>query len=246
MIYIANWKMNMVSLKKALSFYDEAIKEDTFHDHTIVICPSFPHMYPMLHHTETSTIFIGAQDCSEHETGAFTGQVSARTLAEIGITSCIVGHSERRSYFHETDEQVALKVKQLIAASITPIVCIGETEKEFTDKKTAAVLETQLEQVMRVIGQTNYTKHLLIAYEPVWAIGTGKVPDATYITEIFQWILDYTKKKNTNPLTISLLYGGSVDAQMAKQIKHISTLSGFLIGGASLDFQKFKNIVVSE
>lgn len=208
----------------------------------IVICPSFPALYTLNEMLVETMVHIGAQNCSPHESGAYTGQVSAQSLKEVGCSYCIIGHSEQREYNGVTDQDVAQAAKQLCEQSIEPIICIGETKAQFQKNEAIAVLEKQLDPVLGALKNTK--QPITIAYEPVWAIGTGTVPETIYLEKIFQHLSNLFSKVHSGPWR--LIYGGSVSEQTIASFKTIPNLSGFLIGGASLDFQKFEKIVSLE
>lgn len=211
---------------------------------TIIICPSFENLEFLSTGFKNSTIGLGAQDCSMHNLGAYTGQISAQSLAEIECSYCIIGHSERRHYIHETHDHIAQKLEQLLKNSITPIICIGETKQEYDQGKTNIIIENQLNPIEKIIQKQNQSMPLYIAYEPVWSIGTGNVPDISYLETVFSHINTLISSW-PNHTSIRLLYGGSVTPQTCKLLKKISSLEGFLIGKASTDFQELKKIVLS-
>lgn len=245
-IYVANWKMNM-HLSDAVDFAAQCknfMQKNNTSEKQIILCPSFPAITSVVHALEDVAIGVSAQNCSDHQVGAYTGEVSAQSLREAGCSYCIVGHSERRKYFHETNEVIARKVTNLLIASINPIICIGETAQEFKDDKTLSVLEEQLVLVIKAINESQeMPESISFAYEPVWAIGTGKIPDQQILEKVLTWLATYIKKELTHDTTIHLLYGGSVDENSITQLMNVKSIDGFLIGSASLDFQKFKNIV---
>ncbi|MEQ1849163.1 MAG: triose-phosphate isomerase [Candidatus Peribacteraceae bacterium] len=179
---------------------------------------------------------VGAQAARPEEKGAFTGDLSTQMLKEIGVSHVLCGHSERRMHHQESDAFVALQVKSAIDTGLTAVLCIGETEQEKESGKTKEVLERQLAAVT-----THYplaTRHFVIAYEPVWAIGTGKTPTAEEIQQTHTFIRSLLSDKN-----IRILYGGSVKASNAKDIFGCPDVDGALVGGASLDPTEFKAIV---
>jgi triosephosphate isomerase len=245
-MYAANWKMNM-SAGDAADFADKAKAWIARHhelQNYIVICPSFPFILPLAIELGNSGIITGAQNCSEFPHGAYTGQVSAKQLADVGAMFCIVGHNECRSLLHESSDAIGKKVSLLFEHAINPIVCVGETAFEFEQHQTLTILEQQLAPIIKAIKSAQSIPHeFIIAYEPVWAIGTGKTPEPQTLENVFSWILSHMQSKAPSIQKIRILYGGSVDSLNAKSFKHIKGLGGFLIGGASLDFQKFKNIV---
>jgi triosephosphate isomerase len=241
---IANWKMQF-TFNQARSFIEQHKDEMTqlaamFPSTSIVLCPSFETLYYTKQALLDTQIHIGAQDCSPYVSGAYTGQVSAQSLAQLGYSYCIIGHSERRRYCHESNQEIAHKLKQLLAAGIKPVVCIGESMEEYQAGKAITVLTDQLLPIVEHLKTQQSIDSILIAYEPLWAVGTGNVASAEYLADIFDWITFQTASLKNKP---SLLYGGSINGDNAESLAHLSKLDGFLVGGASLDFQKFKKIV---
>ncbi len=207
----------------------------------VIICPSFDALASCAGIVANSPIKIGAQTVSCYDLGAHTGQVSAQSLSEIGCTHTIIGHSERRQECHETNEEIAQKVRQLITHNITPIICIGETENEYKAGVGAAVLERQLEPLLPIL-QEKPGLQPIIAYEPIYAIGTGIVPEPEYLIKMLTAIKE-NLKINLPDLKYTLIYGGSVAESTIPSLRSIEEIQGFLIGSASLDFQKFQKIV---
>ncbi len=244
-LYVANWKMNL-SFTQSINFCKnnlDALQQLSSDTTDIVLCPSFIALAPIAEIFKNHSIAIGAQDCSEHESGAYTGEVSAVSLAEIGIKYCIVGHSERRMYHHETTEKIVKKIKLLYADTIIPIICIGEAQEYFEYKKTYTILTEQLEPILTTIAQQQeHSKHLIIAYEPIWSIGTGIIPTPQQLTAVCAWITEHIKLHLPDH-TMQLLYGGSVNQNNIATLKKIPPINGFLIGGASTDFEQFKKII---
>lgn len=231
-IVAANWKMNKTP-KETLEFlkdFKQNFKPQK--DREILFFPSYLSL-PTFHQELGETpIPYGAQNCFYQTSGAFTGEVSPAMLAAYGCRFCLVGHSERRTLFHETDQDVSLKVKALQEAEITPMICIGETEKQRVDGQTLNVVKQQLSTAL---SQAAPQKPVMIAYEPVWAIGTGKVPTLQEIGEVHQYLREQIVQKMGNfGAQIPLLYGGSVNSQNARDIASVKEVNGFLIGGASL------------
>ncbi len=243
-IYVANWKMNL-SFNQSITFCTD--NKDALQQLTsstdIILCPSFDAIAPISNLLKNTGIIIGAQNCSEHATGAYTGEVSAISLAEIGVTYCIVGHSERRMYYGETTEQIIKKTYLLYATNIIPIICIGETHQDFINSKTYDVLTEQLYPIVEAIKQqTEKIKKVVIAYEPIWAIGTGIIPEQQQLNDIFAWLSDFIHAQLPD-YDIQLLYGGSVNKNNIEALKKTPLINGFLIGGASTQFEEFKNII---
>jgi len=243
-IYVANWKMNL-PFKEALYFarshYDGLVGLAALYDKKIVLCPTFMEIKALSDMFTDSGVEIGAQDCSMHALGAYTGQVSALSLEDIGCNYCIVGHSERRLYLAETSADVAKKVARLLEVNINPIVCVGEKSEDYAAERAKEIIKEQVLPILGVVKELGASK-IYLAYEPVWAIGTGVVPKEEYVAEIFGQI-EKLGKKYVPDTEIVLLYGGSIDEITASSIKSIASLGGFLIGSASLDFQKFEKIV---
>lgn len=214
---VANWKMN--GSKKLLHDYQQ------FFDCTenLIVCPSAILL------NQSGHLTLGAQNIYHQPNGAYTGEISASMLTDIGVKYCLVGHSERRQYFGETNEIVRKKVELCIENSITPIICIGETFEQYETGQTLEVLETQLSECLPS------ARDFWIAYEPIWAIGTGLTPTSDEITSVHTYI------KGMLP-SVTLLYGGSVNADNATAILSISNVDGALVGGASLDLQKISQI----
>lgn len=239
-IFVANWKMNK-TYSASLDFCN--IHKQALHELTkqadIVLCPSFVAVSAMNQALKNSHVHIGAQTCSIHQKGAYTGQVDTQSLKEAGCTYGIAGHSEQRRDGYLTNDQVAHQVQRLLDASITPIICIGDTKEEFEQHQAHGILTHQLNPVLRIAQE--YRVPIIIAYEPIWSIGTGIVPKFDYLQEIFLWLSQ--KLSREFPSKWDLLYGGSVNLDTIAMLKTIPHIDGFLIGDASLDFQKFEKIV---
>ncbi len=242
-LYIANWKMAK-PFTQALHF----VKNNKFklaklaQSHKTVICPSFVSLYPIIQELQNTSIKVGAQNCSAFAPGAYTGQVSAKSLKEVGCSYCIIGHSERRQYNHETNEEIAQKLELLLKNELQPIICIGESEQAFKNKKTKPILTEQLQPLLQILQKISFKKPIYFAYEPVWAIGSGIIPSNDYLSEITRW-LGQQCTTQVPGLDIRIIYGGSVNPNNAASLKAIESINGFLIGSASLDFQKLKKIV---
>lgn len=245
-IFVANWKMNVLT-HQVVDFYNnnKNVLETLAFQNTIILCPSFISIPPLANAIKNSSIHIGAQDCSAHLNGAYTGEVSAQSLAQAGVTYCIVGHSERRTYWNETDEMIAKKTEQLLSAQIIPIICIGETLQEHEQQKTKSILTKQLELIVK-LAQKFSVKELIIAYEPIWAIGTGVTPSIDYLENIFNWLYTHITTQISRNTELQLLYGGSVTAASAIIFKTIKHINGFLIGGASTTVESFKSIIADK
>ena len=246
-LFIAgNWKMYKTG-QEAVAFI-EAFRKLITPAHLdqldVAICPPFPSLAQAAWALHGSRIGLGAQDVFWEAEGAYTGQVSATMLLGAGCTHVIIGHSERRQYFHETDETVNKKLNAAIAAGMHPIVCIGETLAERDANRTFAVLERQLAQGLAGVSESQ-TAGLVIAYEPVWAIGTGRVATAPQADEahrmIRRWVSEHVSASAAAQVRIQ--YGGSVKPDNAAELLKLPDVDGALVGGASLDPQSFAQII---
>lgn len=247
-VYIANWKMNL-NIEEELNWcaqnYDVILELPKNLNTKIVLCPSFLSIYPLTQMFKTTEINIGAQDCSTHNKGSFTGQICAESLNRLECNYCIIGHSERREYNKETDQDIFNKFEQLINHKISPILCFGETPKDNIEKRTLSIIEKQLDKIFTSIktGLLNVPKYLTIylAYEPLGSIGTGIIPDLNHLENIYTWL--WKKIDLENLTNIKLIYGGSVNEKNIHFFKKIDLIDGFLIGTSSLNFTEFEKIV---
>jgi triosephosphate isomerase len=240
--YIANWKMNW-SFQQTMSFattHNNALISLANKHATIGLAASSLTLHALTQAYSASPIKIFAQDSAAHQPGAYTGDVAATHLAQLGCHGSLVGHSERRRYHHETNETVQAKTTQLLTNNLLPVVCVGETLEERNLNQAHTVLEQQLKPIFACAAAHQPSASLIIAYEPVWAIGTGLTPTPAQLTEMFSWL---AQQCSAQPGNWTLLYGGSVTSRNAASLKTIKHLQGFLIGGASLDFQEFEKIV---
>jgi triosephosphate isomerase len=225
--------------------YDEFVALVQQRHNTIVLCPELSALYPLSTIFRDSGIYLGAQDCSNHIKGPFTGQISVESLKSMDINFCIVGHSERRKFNGEINEAVGQKTELLLDQYITPIICIGESLDEYQQNKVFATLENQLTPILMVLKQRqniNENTTVCIAYEPIWSIGTGDIPPYEHLEVIFSWLYNYTKKHHA-VISWKFLYGGSIHPDNIQLFNRVSLIDGFLIGNTSLDFQAFKKIV---
>ena len=235
MYFIANWKMfgglnSLNSLYKVGKFLKKFKKNKSI---KIIYCPPSTLIRPMSKKFKNTKIEVGAQNCHEQDSyGAFTGSINSTMLRNVGAKYVIVGHSENRKD-GETDKLINLKIKSALKSGLKVIFCIGETSQQKRKKITKKVLSKQIQIGLSKIK--NKSK-ILIAYEPVWSIGTGIIPKSK---ELFDTI-DFIKKKIRN---FKVLYGGSVNPKNIKELKSINNIDGFLIGGASQDSKKFIDII---
>ena len=233
--FIANWKMfgglnSLNSLNKVIKFFKTFKKKRSL---KIIYCPPSTLIGPMSKKLKKINIQIGAQNCHEHESyGAFTGSVNSKMLKNIGATYVIIGHSENR-LAGESNKLINQKIKSALKSGLKVIFCIGETLKEKRKKITKKILNNQLKFGLNKIKSKN---NIIIAYEPVWSIGTGLIPKINDLNEI----IDFIKKKIRNN---KVLYGGSVNPENINDLKSIKNVDGYLIGGASQDPKKFIDII---
>ena len=230
-IIIANWKLN-----GSLAFTKEYTEKLRFNisnkQRCIIVCPPFTYINKL----NFNNIFLGGQNCSSFEKGAYTGEISAEILKNVGCDVCIVGHSERRQFFNENNDSLSKKLDNCIKNDIIPVFCVGENLEEKNENITKEVLKQQLNCC---ISKNLGNKEIIIAYEPIWAIGTGLVPSLEEISEIHSFI----KNDIFNDNEVKILYGGSVKANNSKDILKIDSVDGLLVGGASIDINEFNQII---
>ena len=241
MLFAGNWKMNGLraslaeirALRRALA--DEPTRGD------VLVCPPFTLVAEAAKAVEGSPIGVGGQDCHASVSGAFTGDVSAEMLRDAGATAVIVGHSERRQYHGETDAIVAAKVHAARRAGLTAILCVGESDAE---REAGRALKTVTAQLEGSLPPDVTASDVAIAYEPVWAIGTGKTPKPADIEEMHDAIrLLLTKRFGAGAASTRILYGGSVKPENARDILKVANVDGSLVGGASLKTADFLAII---
>jgi triosephosphate isomerase (TIM) len=238
-----NWKMNGLradgtALARALT----ARHLDAGPDCELLICPPATLLGEIAPLLAGSGIALGGQDCHPDPSGAHTGDISAAMLKDAGCAYVILGHSERRHEHHETDALVRRKVEAAWANELIPIVCVGETAAQRDAGRTLAVIDAQLSGSLPALAGT---RPLVIAYEPVWAIGTGRTPKRHEIGEVHAFIRSELGNRTPGAATARILYGGSVNAKNAEEILPIANVDGALVGGASLDPQSFWTIALS-
>ena len=233
---IGNWKMYKTPAEAA--FFIEALKPKLAQSRAYLAVP-FPALVPACEAAKGSGIEIGAQNLSEHKEGAYTGEVSAGMIRASGASFTLIGHSERRQYYGESDDLVHAKLRRAILSGLKPILCIGETENEREQGKTEEVIKTQLKGALGKI-EPDELKELIVAYEPVWAIGTGKSASAEMANEAHGVIKAFLK---SYMLDVMVLYGGSVKPENAKELLAMEHIDGALVGGASLNIESFIQII---
>ena len=248
-IVAGNWKMNC-TFTEADELVNDIMEnlenKELPRDTQLIICPPFPYLEMTTDYANDSYSMVGAQNVSDQEKGAYTGEVSAAMLESMELDYCIVGHSERRGYYGETDEIVAAKVDQLLKHGLKPIVCVGEVLEEREAGKQLEVVQRQVEKGLFHLTPEQM-REVVIAYEPVWAIGTGKTATPEQAQEIHAHIRGLLAGKYGKELAdeISILYGGSCKPSNAKELFACPDIDGGLIGGASLKADDFIAIALS-
>ena len=242
-VIAGNWKMNMLP-NEAIDFIQnlEPLVKDTKNE--VILCVPYTDLFYCLLNAQNTNIKIGAQNMHFEESGAFTGEISGKMLKSIGVEYVIIGHSERRQYFAETDETVNKKVKAAFANELKPIVCVGETLNQRENGTAIEVITTQTRFALDGLSKEE-VKETIIAYEPVWAIGTGKTATSEEANESIKKIREEISKIYGKDIAecVIIQYGGSVKASNAKELFTKSDIDGGLVGGASLKVEEFANIV---
>lgn len=246
-IVAGNWKMNKTFdegvqlVKEIIELYSKEVTSQVY----VVLAPPFIHLYklqPLLF--GMPMLELGAQNCSNMPNGAYTGEISAAMLKSVGCDYVIIGHSERRAYFNETNDWLAKKVDIALANLMQPIYCVGETLEERNNGKFYEVIESQLRDALFHLPEEQI-RHVVVAYEPVWAIGTGQTATSAQAQEMHAFIRKIIADKYGDELSenISILYGGSVKPDNAKELFEQPDIDGGLIGGAALQARSFIDIV---
>jgi triosephosphate isomerase len=244
LIIAGNWKMNK-TVAEALSLVNGLKRELTnIKEVDIVVCPAFTALGEVSKAIIDSNIRLGAQNMSEHNFGAYTGEIAAGMLKEFLVRYVILGHSERRQYQKETDELISKKALAAHVATIKPIVCVGETLQEREGNQTQKVLETQIRGSLAGLSKAQ-VEETIIAYEPVWAIGTGKTATSAQAQEAHAFIRRQIAKLHDEPVArrVRIQYGGSVKPSNARELMSLPDVDGALVGGASLEDRSFADII---
>ncbi|SMC51824.1 triose-phosphate isomerase [Polynucleobacter kasalickyi] len=245
-LIVANWKLNgnWAFNEMMISELSAGLGGVQSHDHEIILCPPAIYLQQLNGLMGDIPLLLGGQDLSEHFFGAYTGEVSGQMLKELGCRYTLVGHSERRARHQESNELVALKAKAALACGLIPIICVGETLEERESGKMNAVIQRQIQSVMECLEDD--ISQVVIAYEPIWAIGTGltaKVEQAQEVHEFIRGVLrEYSE---LSAQKISVIYGGSVKAANAPILLEMPDIDGLLVGGASLLSSEFLAICLS-
>jgi triosephosphate isomerase len=242
-LVVGNWKMNL-SEAWAVALVDDLLPRIApLRGVEIAVAPAFPCLRAVADRLAGSAVLLGAQNVHWEDKGAFTGEVSPRMLAELGVRFVIVGHSERRAHFGETDERVERKVAAVRRHGLVPILCVGEQEKERDEGRTLAIVERQLRIGLGRLAVSDGSE-IVIAYEPVWAIGTGRSATPEQAQEVHRMIREQLGGLFSHDAAsrIRILYGGSATAESAPVLLGLPEVDGALVGGASLDAAAFAAI----
>lgn len=242
-VIAGNWKMNL-DRKAAKALIAELKPKVANAVCSVVLCVPFTDLETAIDEAQSSNIAIGAQNCHFAESGAYTGEISANMLAELGVQYVVIGHSERRQYFAETDETVNLRAKAALSAGLSPIICVGETLTDRERGVTAEVIQMQTKIALKDVSKEELKK-IIIAYEPVWAIGTGKTATAEQAAEVCGLIRKTIAclYDEVSALALTIQYGGSMNPKNAAELLGKEDVDGGLIGGASLKADDFSVIV---
>ena len=245
-IVAGNWKMhkNAEETEDLLNELIDKIPNDI--DAQIIVAPTFVNLASAVDHLEFTTINVAAQNMHQNENGAYTGEISADMLTSIGVTTVIIGHSERRAYFNESDAILAEKITTALKHDMTSIFCFGEELKDRKDGQHFNIVENQLRDGLFHIENEDWKK-IILAYEPVWAIGTGETASPEQAQEMHEFIRETVRKRYGSNIAeeVSILYGGSVKPENAKEIFSKPDVDGGLIGGAALKADDFSKIATS-
>jgi len=234
-IIAGNWKMNY-TVSQAEYFVNEIVKRINTDEVDVVICPNFVSLDRVSNILEDTKINLGAQNVYFEDKGAYTGEISVDMLISVNAKYCIVGHSERRQYFGETDEIVNKKVKKLLEKDISPIVCVGETLDQRNEEKMFEVVKSQIVNSLKDITEEQMKRNIVIAYEPIWAIGTGVTATSEQAENMCKFIRDTISDIYNEFVAdkVRIQYGGSVNPSNASEILNMENIDGALVGGASL------------
>ncbi|MDD2934741.1 MAG: triose-phosphate isomerase [Methylotenera sp.] len=246
-LVVGNWKMHgdLTSNQLLLERIINGVRELNNADY--VVCVPNPYLFQARELLKNTNIAWGGQNVDQHEEGAFTGAVAPHMLTDLGCTYVLLGHSERRSLFHETNLTASARFEAAIKAGLTPILCVGETLAEHNAGLTEVVVASQMDAVMATLNEQEFALakqlNMVFAYEPLWAVGTGKAAASEHVQTIHKFIRDRIAKRNTQAAAqVRILYGGSLKAKNAKDLFAMPDVDGGLIGGASLLANEFVEI----
>jgi triosephosphate isomerase len=241
-VIAANWKMNKTNAEAA-AFCADFTARELPPATDVVICPPYTVLRTVVEGVRGSAVRVAAQNMHEQDAGAFTGEISAPMLLELGVSGVVLGHSERRQLFGETDAALARKIPRALAAGLLPILCVGETEEEREAGETQRKLRQQVQADLAAVA-TEELADVVIAYEPIWAIGTGKTATPEQAQDAIGFVRALVRDRDaTVAQRVRILYGGSVTAANAAELLALPDVDGALVGGASLDPAEFATIV---
>ena len=242
-VIAGNWKMNMLP-NETINFIEGLSQEIKDVKNEIILCVPYTDLFYALLTAQNTNIKIGAQNMHWKEKADYTGEISGQMLKSIGVEYVIIGHSERRQYFAETDETVNLKVKSALENNLKPIICVGETLEQREHGETEKIIESQIKLALKDLTKEQI-RAIIIAYEPVWAIGTGKTATPEEANNVIKYIRKQIKELYNEEIAENIIiqYGGSVKASNAEELFNMSDIDGALVGGASLNFKEFSEIV---
>lgn len=241
-IIAGNWKMNK-TVSESVEFIEKLKKEELDKEVECVVCAPFISLERLSVASKNTAIKLGAQNVSQYDNGAYTGEISTSMLKDLNMEYVILGHSERRQYFLETNEVINQKVQEVLSSKMTPILCVGETLEERESGKMNDVIATQIKEGLANLS-FEQAKGVVVAYEPIWAIGTGKTATSDQANEMAMFIRKQLRKLFQDVAEdISILYGGSVKPNNIKEIMVQSDIDGALVGGAALKVDSFAELV---
>ena len=242
-VIAGNWKMNKLP-NETIALIEELIPLVKNTENEVVLCVPYTDLFYAILTAQGTNIKIGAQNMHFEEKGAYTGEVSGEMLKAIGVEYVIIGHSERREYFNETDETVNKKLKKALEIGLKPIVCVGEKLEQRENGEAKNIVTTQTKLALEGLTKED-VKNTIIAYEPIWAIGTGKTATKEDANETISWIREEISKNYGNDIAncVIIQYGGSVKSGNAKDLFTMPDIDGGLVGGASLEAVEFSKIV---
>lgn len=239
-----NWKMYK-TVREAVETAREMVQCAAVVNVDVMIAPPFTALAPVAEVVKGTSVALGAQNLFWKNEGAYTGEISPTMLSDIGCQYVIIGHSERRQYFGDTDESVNAKIRAALEHQLIPVFCVGETETQREAKETFSVLDKQVSKGLEGFSSESLSRLLVIAYEPVWAIGTGKTATTDQVQEVHAFLRSLVEKRFDNLLakSVRILYGGSVKPDNVTEIMNMPDVDGALVGGASLSAKVFNSII---
>ncbi len=243
-LVVGNWKMHGDIKSNQLLLNDIINGLRDYKNADYVVCVPNPYLFQARELLSDTNIAWGGQNVNQHEQGAFTGAVAPHMLTDLGCTYVLLGHSERRNLFHETNLTAAARFDAAIKANLTPVLCVGETLAEHDAGLTEVIVASQMDAVMATLGDKEFAKamqlNMVFAYEPVWAIGTGKTASPAHAQAVHEFIRHRIDRRNSDAAAhVRIIYGGSVNSKNAKELFAMPDVDGGLVGGASLNAEEF-------